>query len=379
MAYTDIDDPSAHFQVATYAGNGSHPRNLTNDGNSDLKPDFIWTKNRDDNSSNNVTANSTIGFNAPKGQGYAWEDGPFGGQLSTEATGAASTPAATYGYVSAALTDGFTVAAGGTNGDTCNKNAKDFVAFQWKAAGGTVANNTDGDLTTRIQVNSAAGFSLITYTAIDPIEPLDLGHGLGAVPEFWIIKSRTIAGKNWGVYHHRMHATPQNYYLRLNTTGAAASASTWWRNEAPTSTVIKTGEQDDVNRAAKDYICYAWTSKQGYSKFGNYKGNGNANGPFVYTGFKPAFVMIKPAGIAEHWVIHDGTRDRINPAYHYIFANEDEAEGHGGTHHIDILSNGFKIRTSNNNWNNTNAAGNIYVAFAEQPAVTSTGIPCTAR
>ena len=165
MAYTNIDDPSAHFQVATYTGNGSS-QNITNDGNSDLKPDLLWTKQVDANSTDHVVANSSIGWDAPKGVGYPWENGPFGGQMATNSTGAESTPTATYGYASAALTDGFTVSAGGTNADNCNKNTKEFVAWQWKANGGTTTsfsesgNNPGG---TR-QTNVDAGFSIITYT-----------------------------------------------------------------------------------------------------------------------------------------------------------------------------------------------------------------------
>ena len=146
----------------------------------------------------------------------------------------------------------------------------------------------------------------------------------------------------------------------------------------PTSTNITVGGASvNTNADGGTYLCYAWTSIQGYSKFGSYEGNSNANGPFVYTGFKPAFVMLKPADIAEHWVMHDGTRDPFNKTYHYLFANETEAEASGGTHHIDLLSNGFKVRTSNNNWNTSSTV--IYMAFAENPFVTSTGIPTTAR
>jgi hypothetical protein len=130
MAYTNIDDPSAHFQVLTYTGNGSHPRNLTNDGNSDLKPDFIWGKNRTSAGTNHSLTNSTLGFDAPNAP-------TSGGVMASDSTGIENTPSSTYGYLSAALTDGFTASAGGTNGDNWNENSANFVAWQWKANGGT--------------------------------------------------------------------------------------------------------------------------------------------------------------------------------------------------------------------------------------------------
>jgi len=392
--YTTIDDPSAHFQTKIYTGDGTSSRNLTNDGNSDLKPDLMWVKNRND-TDEHIISNSSIGWDAPKGVGYPWESGPFGGQMSTSSTNGESVPTATYGYVSAALDDGFTVAAGGTNADNCNKNTKEFVAWQWKANGGTKSNNTDGDLTSQVQVNSTAKFSIFHYTGIDPIEPLDIGHGLGAVPEFWIIKARSIAGKHWAVYHKDMHATtPQNYYLRLSSTNAVTSASTWWRNEAPTSTIIKTGEQDDINRAAATYGGYAWIGVQGYSKFGKYVGTSVSDGPYVYLGFQPAWVMIKRLDQGtdySSWAIFDNQRRAYNPAgdTQSLYANRNYAEGKRGQGssnsqevRIDMLSNGFKVRDGGSDEINDANDTYIYAAFAHHPFVTSTdtnSIPTTAR
>ena len=190
--YTTIDDPSAHFQIKLYTGNASNPRNLTNDGNSDLKPDWLWLKNRTDDGTNHVVANSSIGWDAPKGVGYPWENGPFGGQMSVDDLGAESTPQATYGYISAALTDGFTAAAGGTNGDTVNKNSKDFVAWQWKANGGTTSANTAGGINSEVQVNATAGFSIVTFTSDGTTNTV--GHGLGVKPDVVMVKSRSAAG-----------------------------------------------------------------------------------------------------------------------------------------------------------------------------------------
>ena len=362
--YTTIDDPSEFFQVATYTGNGGSNHGIVNNGNSDLKPDILWYKSRSH-------ATSHILYDSSREN-----DSGENKFLTVNTTAIDKTDAQMFESFD---TDGFSL-----NTDTDgNGNGRTYVAWQWKVNGGTVANNTDGDLTTSIQVNQTAGCSIITYTGLDPIEPLDLGHGLGKVPEFWFIKSRQIGAKQWGVYHKDMSASPQNGYMTLHTTNPYYAASTWWRNEAPTTTVIKTGEQDDVNRANSNYICYAWTSIQGFSKFGKYVGNGNANGAFVYTGFKPAWVMVKDVTQATNWEMFDHKRNPSNVANLKLGANLDVAEngsdlGNTSQNNIDMLSNGFKMRTGNTD---TNVSGDtyIYMAFAENPFVTSTGTPTTAR
>ena len=362
MAYTDIDVPSDYFSATLYTGDGSADQDMTGAG---FKPDFLWIKRRNA-SERHVLTNAQMGVS---NGAYKWLDSAASNSSFSGGTGVASFDA-----------DGFTIK---TSDATWNASGSTYVFWSWKANGGTVANNTDGDLTTSIQVNQTAGCSIITYTGLDPIEPLDLGHGLGKVPEFWFIKSRQIGAKQWGVYHKDMSASPQNGYMTLHTTNPYYAASTWWRNEAPTTTVIKTGEQDDVNRANSNYICYAWTSIQGFSKFGKYVGNGNANGAFVYTGFKPAWVMVKDVTQATNWEMFDHKRNPSNVANLKLGANLDVAEngsdlGNTSQNNIDMLSNGFKMRTGNTD---TNVSGDtyIYMAFAENPFVTSTGTPTTAR
>ena len=370
--YTTIDDPSEFFQVATYTGNGGSNHGIVNNGNSDLKPDILWYKSRSH-------ATSHILYDSSREN-----DSGENKFLTVNTTAIDKTDAQMFESFD---TDGFSL-----NTDTDgNGNGRTYVAWQWKVNGGTVANNTDGDLTTSIQVNQTAGCSIITYTGLDPIEPLDLGHGLGKVPEFWFIKSRQIGAKQWGVYHKDMSASPQNGYMTLHTTNAYTAASTWWRNEAPTSTVIKTGEQDDVNRANSNYLCYAWTSIQGFSKFGKYVGNSNVNGPFVYLGFSPAFVMIKrvDAGTTySSWAMFDNKRLGYNPTGgpQSLYANRNYAEGSRGQGsanssevRIDMLSNGFKVKDGGSDEINDPADTYIYMAFAEQPFTTSTGVPATAR
>ncbi len=369
-AYTTIDDPSEYFQVTTWTGNTTAPRSITNDGNSNLQPDIVWGKNRTTTGTDHELYDST------RGTGTSYNLKPN----STVQEGISTT----YGQLTSFDTDGFTVNAGGTNDDFWNENGSEFVAWQWKVNGGTTASNTDGDLTSTVQVNTTAGISIFTYTGKDPIEPLDIGHGLGSVPDVFIIKRRNGGSRNWGYYHKDMAATPQNNYLRLNSANAVAAASTWWRNEAPTSSIIKTGEQADINQPNDTFVGYAFKGIQGFSKFGSYEGNGDAtNGPFVYLGFSPAFVMIKNTETANRpWYMFDNKRRTFNPNGLFLRANTSDGEANDQA--IDMLSNGFKIRPDalgSYGTSSLNHSGQtmIYMAFAENPFTTSTGIPTTAR
>lgn len=384
--YTTIDDPSAYFQVLTYTGNGSNPRNLTNTGNSDLKPDFIWVKNRTDASTNHITCNSSLGFDAPKGQGYAWENGPFGGQMSIDSSAAMSTPAATYGYVSAHLTDGFTVAAGGTNGDNCNANNKEFVAYQWKCNGGTKANNTDGNITASVQVNSTAGFSIGMYEG-DGSGSATIGHGLGAIPDLFIVKGRSSNGgaaQYWVIGAPNVLGNGTSKHLFFDGDQAEMNNTTVWRNESFTSSIVPMGAHAAINYDGGDYIFYAFKNVQGFSKFGGYTGNGNADGAFIYTGFKPALVIIKVTSNAGYnWWLTDTQRNPQNEMDKWLFPDITNAEynGAGASKDIDFLSNGFKLRASDDGYNGTGKTY-LYFAWAENPFVTSTdtnSIPATAR
>ena len=381
--YTTIDDPSAHFQAIAYTGNGSHPRNITNTGNSDLKGDFIWVKNRTDAGTNHVTCNSSLGFDAPTGQGLS--GGPYGGQLSIDSSAAMSTPAATYGYVSAHLTDGFTVAAGGTNGDTCNANNKDFIAYQWKCNGGTKANNTDGNITASVQVNSTAGFSIGMYEGSGS-DSATVGHGLGAIPDLFIVKGRSSNGgaaQYWvaGAPNHPNFGNDASKHVFMDGTQPVMNNTTIWRNEAFTSSIVPMGAHAAINYDGGDYIFYAFKSVQGYSKIGHYVGNGQNNGPFVYTGFKPRWIIIKNLDATQVWIMYDGARKPFNQdaAVNTLYPSETTAEYTGASYHnLDILSNGFKLRLTDASQNGS-GVDYLYMAFAENPFVTSTGIPTTAR
>ena len=361
MAYSTIKDPSAHFQTALYAGNNTTDHNITNDGNSDLQPDLVWIKQRTSDNPH-VLQDTSRGFN---GSGLAFN-------LQTNSTAVEGTNGAFESF----NTNGFGV--GGTNvaSGAYNLSGSNYVAWQWKANGGTTASNTDGDLTSTVQFNSTAGFSIVTYTGIDPIEPLQVGHGMGEAPDVIIIKNRSSA-RLWAVYHKELTSPAANRYLQLNTsTYGELANSTLWGNVAPSSTIITTGENAAVNQPNENLVAYCWKERQGFSKFGKYVGNGNANGTFVYTGFKPAFVLWRIISSSGDWRMVD-TKRGVNGAIPRIKPNASSAEGSAGDN-VDLLSNGFKFRSTAASAN-ASGASYIYMAFAENPFTTSTGIPTTAR
>ena len=390
MAYTDIDDPSAHFQTTLYSGNGGNGHVITHTGNSDLQADMVWIKMRS-------AAYPPVVYDTSRRPSGT----PFSGSLYVFSIG--------NNYATAAENTGaYGPTAIGSNSvtmnsyDTINKNSQTFVSWNWKANGGTttsVSASGSGNLCINAsthQVNTTAGFSIITYTGRDDelsSEGLEtkLTHGLGVKPHMAIIKKRD-GSSPWYVLGQVVSETQPYWgwtyseYMLLNTTAPNYPFS-YTGNKQPDSTHIHLGGQA-VNDAGDDYVCYAFTEKQGFSKFNRYFGNGDADGTFVYTGFKPAFVMIKLIddwqGTSEPWVIYDNKRSPSNIANKKLSPDNDAAEngnsavGGAGYNDIDMLSNGFKIRTNNAV---TNTSGKLYgyMAFAENPFVTSTGIPTTAR
>jgi len=346
MAYTTIDDPSEYFQTAIWTGTGSS-QTITNDGNSNLKPDWIWIKCRS-NARDHVLLDSTRGGTKA---------------LVSNTDGAEATD----GAITSFNTDGFT--HGGQN--AYGGNGETHVGWQWKCNGGTKADNNDGSITVNLQVNQAAGFSIGTYTGTG--SQLTLGHGLGAVPKLHITKKLNAADA-WNVYHESIGNT---HGLRLNNTDAKEDFG-FYGDTSPTSSVFTVGgvtDNDRLNTNGGSYVFYSFAEKQGYSKFGSYKGNGNADGTFVYTGFKPAWVMMKSLSALNGWNIFDSVRGPFNPTNEQLQANSNNA---GSSVDFDILSNGFKLRTSSTNWNGGSDTY-IYMAFAESPFVSSAGVPTTAR
>jgi len=357
MAYTNIDDPSAYFQTALYTGNNTANHAITNDGNSDLQPDLLWIKSRDATHSHWL-----VDSNRGVTKGFFVETS------DAERTSLATRDVASFD------TDGFTVGVPYQSSST-NSNASTKVAWQWKANGGTTSSNTDGSVTSTVQANTTAGFSIVTYSS-DNTSSETIGHGLGAEPQVVLVKRRNSANRDWSMYHKSLGNTQ---YIQLNENFAAVTSSAWWNDTSPTSSVfsIGTGNNSRVNSSSQ--IAYCFAEKQGYSKIGSYVGNGNANGPFIYTGFKPAFVMIKNASATTNWYMWDNKRNTYNVVNNGLNPNISKATQGTSYDSLDFLSNGFKIRDyAYGTWN---GSGNtiIYMAFAENPFVTSTGIPTTAR
>jgi hypothetical protein len=258
--------------------------------------------------------------------------------------------------------------------EAVNVNSGSFVAWQWKANGGTTSSNSDGSITSTVQANTTAGFSIVTYTG-NSTNGATVGHGLTQKPEMYWVKNREDSTKNWGVYNESIGATK---WLKLNLTDASAN-DVIWANTAPTSSVFYLNSTLTANDNGDDIVAYCFHSIKGYSKIGSYTGNGDADGTFVYTGFKPAWLLIKRTDSAQHWILTDSTRNTFNVASKRLFPNLSDAEAtSSGTNDFDLLSNGFKCRT-NHVEINTSGGTYIYMAFAEHPYVSSKGVPTTAR
>ena len=350
MAYTNIDDPSAHFQATEYTGTGA-AQSVGNTGNSDLKPDWVWIGGRG-------TDNNSI-FDSSRGATK---------ELISNGNNAEATDAQ---LLTQFDTDGFTV---GTNGGV-NGSGDAYVGWQWKANGGTTSTNTDGDINSTVQVNSDAGFSIITDSPANNTART-IGHGLGAKPDFIIRRARNRV-EDWVVYHNAFESTLPGGWQGLNTDAAYNDSATTLFTSV-SNTTFGVGTDFSVN-GGYNYITYAFKNVQGYSKFGKYIGNGSTDGPFNYTGFKPAFIMLKQSSNSGNgWFAFDSKRDSDNRSTNkYLRVDESGAEGTTGKI-LDMYSNGFKIIHADSA---TNGSGHtyIYMAFADTPFVTATGIPTTAR
>ena len=357
MAYTTIDDSSAHFQIALHSSSNS--ATITNDGNSDLKPDLLWSKARGAGHSHGL-------FDSSRGV-RQW--------LRSDTDNAEVTVASGYDLISF-NTDGFST--GNNQYNTICGNTT-YVAWQWKANGGTTSSNTSGNITSTVQANQDAGFSIVSFTG-NGTDGATVGHGLGAVPAMVLFKCRDTSNTDWRVYHQSI--SPTNA-VSLNSSGAQYGASGVFGGTF-TSTLLKVENDTGANRNTSPMIAYCFAEKQGYSRFGSYVGNGQTQeGPFVYTGFKPAFVMIKNTETASrNWYIYDIKRRAFNSNGSVLSANVANAEADDQA--IDIFSNGFRVRPEGvvsgygTSTVNHNSQKFIYAAWAENPFVTSTGVPGTA-
>ena len=350
MAYTTINKSTAHFNTVTYSNAGDGAKAVTGVG---FQPDFTWLKARG-------TAYHHQLFDAVRGA--------TSGTLYSSTNNAVDT-----GYPLTSFdSDGFTTGAQSSND---GQNSASHVAWNWKA-NGSGSSNTDGDITSTVSVNTTAGFSIVKWTN-STSNATTVGHGLGVAPQVMITKT-TSGTYNWHVYHHKLDTTPQGDYLILNDTSAKSTATNIWNDTAPTSTVFSTGNNGAL--VNNTIIAYCFAEKTGYSKFGSYQGNNNADGTFVYTGFKPSFIMMKSSstgGSASYsWSMFDNKRTSYNGQKAHLEANTNDAEDTGDTGLIDVLSNGFKLRYSPNETNGNNTY--IYMAFG-QTMVGTNNIPATAR
>jgi len=344
MAYTDIDKPSDYFNTKLYTGNGS-TQSITGVG---FKPDWVWLKHRDGAQDNNL-------FDAVRGVTKYIESNTN----DAEATDV--------NRLTSFNTDGFTLG----NEAVVNGNYNLYVSWNWLGANGT-ASNTDGSITSTVSANTTSGFSIVSWTGTGT-NPSTIGHGLGTAPSCIILKNRDASGGigDWYVGHDGIGWTDR---LKLNTTGSTASSSTLWNNTAPTSSVFTISSA--LNFSGDNTIAYCFAPKKGFSAMGQYTGNGSTDGPFIYTGFKPSFLLIKRTDSAYHWYIHDNKRNPFNVMDKELYPSQVNAEGTAVTK--DFLSNGVKIRGTQVS-QNASGGSYIYMAFAENPFVTSTGIPTCAR
>ena len=343
MAYTTINKSTDNFNTKLYTGN-SGTLNVTGVG---FQPDFTWIKSRTSSSYGHDLYDAVRGATKT---------------LNSNNTNAEYTEA---DRLQSFDSDGFTLgSAGATNSST------NYVSWNWKA-NGAGSSNTDGSITSTVSANQTAGFSIVKYTGTG--SNATVGHGLGATMDFAILRRYTQTS-SWLVYHKSLGATKAIY---LNETGAVGTNSSGFNDTAPTSSVFTIGNGATGNTSSADHIAYCFAEKTGYSKFGSYTGNGSTDGTFVYTGFKPAFVMIKKNGAGDNWIMYDNKINLTNVMDTNLYPNLTNAEDTSTNHHLDFLSNGFKWRTTSNTRQGSGSEV-IYMAFG-QSLVGSNNIPCTAR
>tara|TARA_Y100000356_G_scaffold52091_2_gene41893 strand:+ start:774 stop:3530 length:2757 start_codon:yes stop_codon:yes gene_type:complete len=341
--------PANEFKVVTYTGNGSTTGPTVTVG---FQPDMIWIKRRDSADAWYVY-DSTRDTSNPRTKIL----------LTNDST--AELDNTSY-YSLDFLSNGFQPKS--SLSTATNANGGKYVAYCFKANGGTTTNNSDGTITTAVQTNTSLGFSIIKWTG-NGTAGATIGHNLGAVPEMFIVKKRSSGTTNWRVYHKNSHAsTPEDYNLELN--GATpAEDRTEWNDTAPTSSVFSVSSHDSVNENGSEYIAYAFADKTGFLKSGSYTGNGNDWGPIVTTGFEPAFLMIKVTSTTDSWFVVDNQRDTNNSRLTRVFPNSNAAEASEPGAKVDFLTNGFQIRGSGGGQGQTNSNGHnyIYLAIAAAP------------
>ena len=350
MAYTTINKHTNYFNTVTWTGTSDATTTVSGVG---FQPDFTWIKNRD-------VADDHMVFDAVRGVTK---------RLFTNSSGAEGTDAQT---LTSFDSDGFTTGnSRATGGDAGN----DMVSWNWKAGNSSGSSNTDGTISSTVSANTTAGFSIVKYTGNGTVNST-VGHGLGTVPDFIIVKGITSSNTAWGTKSASFNSASDPNIVYLNNALVQADDTNVWGTSASfTTSTFTVGNWMGSNTNYDDYIAYCWTAKTGYSKFGKYTGNGNADGTFVYTGFKPKWLLIRRTDTGDGWMMYDDKRIGYNPNNYLLETHTSTTEY--SSDRMDLLSNGFKPRY---NWTAINASGGtyIYMAFG-QSLVGSNNVPCTAR
>jgi len=342
-AQTDDDYPSKQFGVVTYTGNSS-----TNAiSNLNFRPDLVWVKSRNQ-ARNSYQADSSRGTNKTLSSTLNEEERTETNLTSFD-------------------TNGFTLSDNYNYRQNWNESGYTYVAWCWRANAGTTVSNGSGDITSTVQANTKAGFSIVTYTGNGSVAQ-SIGHGLSSgAPELIFVKNRT-SNDDWAVYHHSLGNAA---HLLLNTAAAQVTSSAYWGSFTPTTTLFKVGSDHKLNASSENYVAYCWHGVEGYSKFGKFIGNGNDDGSFIYLGFRPSLVAIKwvqDVNSAENWGVFDTARSTSNPSSNdstsQLQWDTASAGSNTSAHKIDFLSNGFKLR-GNGGLNNSNGATYIYMCWAD--------------
>ena len=346
MAYTTINKSSEYFNTKLYTGTGSS-NSVTGVG---FQPDWIWQKSRSASQDGRI-------FDAVRGGSKLI----YPSLSNAEATDAQ--------LITSFDSDGFTM---GSSGSNANDSSVTYVSWNW-LANGAGSSNTDGSITSTVSANTTSGFSIVKYTGTG--SNATVGHGLGVAPSIVLVKNLDDGTQQWSMYNKNL---PLTDILILNSTNGAFNPSdNDFQDTAPTANVFYVnGGATRTNVSSQNFIAYCFAEKKGFSKFGSYTGNGNADGTFVYTGFKPALLIRKRTDASNDWYINDNKRAGYNPQNDYLFPNSTQAES--ALQRFDFLSNGFKIRTTDGG-DNASGGTYIYMAFAENPLVGTNGVPATAR
>jgi hypothetical protein len=349
-----IDKPTDHFNTVLYTGNGTS-QSITG---IEFAPKFTWIKDR------TSAGTAHILFDIIRGATYRLNSNTTNSEFSIVQS------------LTAFNSDGFSVGSY----SEANTSGNSFVSWNWRGSDSSAVSNTSGSITSTVSANTTSGFSIVSYTGTGATATV--GHGLSQTPEMIIVKLRSGSGTDWITWGSILGGTVGSEFIKLNTTGAKTTGlnSSWFNNTAPTSTVFTVGTQSDLNGSGGTYIAYCFAEVKGFSKFGSYTGNGSTDGTFVYTGFKPAFVLLKQSTSTTQWFMLDNKRNTYNVVNDRLRTDTSDS-GSTSLDFMDFTSNGFKMRGTYNGYN-VSGGTYIYMAFAENPFVTSTAngsIPATAR